>query len=854
MLTKKHTDLLSQYQSGISSYDEVLDSEGRVKPHWNSLFEILEKIGVNELATRGEEIARKLRENGVTYNVYDSSGGLNRQWLLDPIPFLITQTEWNDIEKGLIQRATVLDLMLKDLYGPRNLVKDRIIPPELVYGNTGFFRQCCDIKFKSKQQLLIYAADMARGPDGRMWVLDNRTQAPSGSGYALENRSVLSRILPELAQEMYVNRLSPYFFNLQKSIFKLSANQKDEPYVVYLTPGPHNETYFEHSYLASYLGCALVQGDDLLVRDGFVWLKSIEGLQRVDIIIRRVDDEFIDPLEFRVDSKLGIPGLLQVIRNGNVSVINPPGTSLVENNALMAFINNASKYLIGQDLILPSVATWWCGQAKELDFVLNNLEKLIIKKANRKQKYRSVFGRLLSINEREELKLKIRQSPHEFVAQEEVSLSTVPSFTGAGIEPRFAALRSFLVSDGDGYYVMKGGLTRSSAEKDKFVISGQYGGVSKDTWIVSDKPEDNQDKVVVNNDLLQKRNTVLPSRSAENLYWTGRYAERSLIVSRVINNLINSLNVQHNFGGLPKEDHIEVLLKSLTHLTLTYPGFLEEKNCIDKKTRYKELSGLINQIARSGSVVFNVDCFLRAVISVRERWTIGTWRIIDLIENVQTKLKAQKGNIADEQKLLEKLNTRLFTFYGIVNETMTRDNGMLLFEAGKLVERSLALVSQIRSCACFKYDEGVEHEILESVLYNNHSLISYRSKYKSQVKIESFLDMIIFESKLPHSLVNLLDRLSECLNSLPQNSLSNRLNDAQKAILEAVALTKLADVSELSAHDHKSREREALENLLAKVCDNIIEVSASISIMYFSHAKSMNSLSGNSDENPLNEI
>jgi uncharacterized circularly permuted ATP-grasp superfamily protein len=278
-----------------------------------------------------------------------------------------------------------------------------------------------------------------------MWVIDNRTQTPSGYGYAFENRKVVSRIMPELAQNIFVDRLSPFYQNFQKLFSTLSNKFKEQPFVVFLTPGPHNETYFEQAYLSSYLGCTLVHGDDLLVRDGFVWMKSIQGLQKVDVIMRRVDDDFVDPLELRQESRLGIPGLLQVIRKGNVVVINPPGVGVLENHGFLAFGNSIAKYFLGEDLKLPSVATWWCGQKNELAFVLNNIERLIIKNINRKQTFKSVYGRLSNKAEREEIKKRILHSPHDFVAQEEVQLSTTPSFTGDCIEPRLAAIRSFVV-------------------------------------------------------------------------------------------------------------------------------------------------------------------------------------------------------------------------------------------------------------------------------------------------------------------------------------------------------------------------------------------------------------------------
>ena len=486
MLTEASVNLLQSYQAGLTSYDEVLDPNGKLKPHWQALFATLEKLGIGELQNRNQEIISKLRENGVTYNVYGSPDGMNRPWQLDPIPFLIEHREWDKISKGLQQRAVLLDLILKDVYGPRNLVKDAVIPAELVFENTGFLRPCIDIKVPGPRQLTLFAADMARGPDGQMWVLDSRTQAPSGSGYTLENRIVMSKLLPELADGMYVSKLSPFFNSIQNTVLRLSDKTRDAPNIVYLTPGPGNEAYFEHAYLASYLGYTLAQGDDLLVRNGSVWLKSIDGLQKVDVIVRRVDDDWCDPLELREDSRLGVPGLLQAIRLGNVQVMNPPGSGVLENHAFLAFMENICQYFLGEKLIMPNVATWWCGHQKELTYVLDNIDELIIKKANRKSKFASIYGRTLTDEGKASLKAMIAQRPHDFIAQQEVSLSTTPSLINGVIEPRYAALRAFMVADENGYHVMQGGLTRSSAVKDRFVISNQQGGFSKDTWIVSD--------------------------------------------------------------------------------------------------------------------------------------------------------------------------------------------------------------------------------------------------------------------------------------------------------------------------------------------------------------------------------
>lgn len=857
MITDISPNLLQSYQKEINSYDEILGANGQVKPHWKALFDTLEKIGMKELHSRNVEIINKLRENGVTYNVYENSGSLNRPWQLDPIPFLIEQQEWNNIAKGLNQRALVLDLMLRDIYGPQRLIKENILPPELVYGNTGFFRVCNDVKLPSENQLTLYAADIARGPDGRMWVLDNRTQAPSGMGYALENRSVMSKILPELTNGMFVSRLSPFFNNFQQTVSALASKAKDHPNIVYLTPGSNNETYFEHAYLATYLGYTLVQGDDLLVRDGFVWLKSIDGLEKVDVIIRRIDDDWCDPLELRQDSRLGIPGLLHAIRLGNVSVINPPGSSVLENNGLLPFMNAACRFFLGETLIMPSVATWWCGQAKEMNHVLANLPKLIIKSTNRKQKLRSVYGKSLSNQELDELRKDILRNPSEFVAQEEVSLSTTPALVNGKIEPRFAALRAYLVSDGKNYQVMEGGLTRSSAVRDRFEISHQYGGFSKDTWIVSDKVLDTPQKIVVQQTASVIHHTSLPSRSAENLFWVGRYCERTMATTKFLKITINALQENVNFGGSVKSEHIHVLLKSLTHLTLTYPGFIDEENSVLLKNPYQEIHDLVFNSKRGGTVACSVESFLRGVITVSDKWSHDTWRIINLIENSLKKIKSSDPEVNNPnviQKVLDKLHTRLFTFYGIISESMPRDKGFYLFESGKWIERILSRISIIRSTFSFKNDLNVENDLIEAVLINHHLLVHYRLLYKSHLSLEAMLDMVLLEENLPYSLSYQLDALAECLSKLPKTSQDERLTKAEKAVLEASTKIKLTDISTLSTYDTETLYRENLDSLLAHIFDLISSVTVSLTDLYFTHTVIQHSLMENPENSDTNEI
>jgi uncharacterized circularly permuted ATP-grasp superfamily protein/uncharacterized alpha-E superfamily protein len=843
--------LLQTYKGKINTYDEVLDQNGQVKPYWQGLFDTLESIGIDELQLRNDEIIKKLKENGVTYNVYDSNKESNRAWKLDPIPFLIHESEWKTIEKGLQQRARLLDLILKDLYGPQLLIKNAIIPAELVFDNSGFLLPCFDIRQKNNKQLINYAVDLARGPDGKMWLLDNRTQSPSGAGYALENRIVMSKVFPELNKKTYRKRLSPYFSQWQQTVDSLGNNSNENPNAVFLTSGPGNETYFEHVYLSSYLGYTLVQGNDLLVRDGFVWLKSIDQLERVDVIIKRLDDNWCDPLELRKDSLLGIPGLLQIIRLGNVSVINPPGTSVLENYGLMAFMQNASKFLLNEPLLLSSIATWWCGQTKELNFVLENLPKLIIKKTNRKQGFRSIYGRLLNEIEIEDLKIMILKSPKDYVAQEEVSLSTTPSFVNGVIEPRFAALRAFLIADGEDYKVMQGGLTRSSALKDKFEISNRFGGISKDTWIISDTPIEFQEKSVERKNTINQLKNSLTSRNAENLFWVGRLCERTMALRSFLKIILNRLNENVTKHGNKQPDFLVVLLKSLTHLTQTYPGFVgkeaKDDEEFDNEAIFEdpiaELLLLINDTRKVGSVVYNIQSLLNTINQVSEKWNHDTRRIINLVEDSLFALKnTNTVNINSVNHSLDKLHIRLFSFYGNIYETLPRDNGFYLLEAGKNVERILSLLSVFRSTLNFKKSEEEEVLLMEAILENHHLLAQYRNIYKSHLSLKAVINMVFLEKNLPYTLSYLLDTLSLYLSKLPKTTDPNRLSIAEKSVLEASTIVKLIDADTLIQVDEQTQFRPELDDTIARVFELICNVSNNLASLYFNHSEMQHSV------------
>src|SRR6202789_4585543 len=521
-----------------SAYDELSADGVAPRPHWERLMESLREIGPEELGRRWERAERRIRENGITYNIYSDPLGASRPWKIDIIPFLIPAEEWRFLEAGIVQRAQLLSLLLQDLYGPQQLIADGHFPAALLYANPAFLRPLVGVRVPAHSYLHMLAVDLARSPDGQWWVLADRTQAPSGSGYALENRTIVSDVLPDLFRTSNVLRFAPFFRAQRAALSKLA--QHDNPRIVLLTPGPLNETYFEHSYIARYLGFTLVAGADLTVRDRSVYLKTVEGLERVDVILRRVDDSFCDPLDLRSDSLLGVPGLVDAIVAGKVKVANALGSGVIETAAVMPFLPGLSRKMTGESLKLPSVATWWCGQPYALDWVLNHLDSVVVKPAFPSRGLEPVFGADLGQGAKGKLADQLRARPHEYVAQEQIALSNAPVWDNGNLYSRSLVLRAYIVNKGNGWAAIPGGLVRV-AEQQGSVVSMQRGGHSKDAWVLWDSPVDTFSMLRPRNEpvALRREAPGVPSSVADNVFWLGRYVERAEYTCRIVRSLIS---------------------------------------------------------------------------------------------------------------------------------------------------------------------------------------------------------------------------------------------------------------------------------------------------------------------------
>ncbi len=806
--------LWDAYRALGDLYDELKAPDDAVRPHWRSFVDALQVLGANEIRRRWEESQDLIRQNGVTYNVYGDPRGMDRPWQLDPVPLLIPPAEWRALEDGLIQRARLLDLILADLYGPQRLLERGFLPPELVFGNPAFLHPCHGMQVPGNRYLHLYAVNLGRSTDGKMMVLGDRTQAPSGTGYALENRLVLSRMLPDVFRDCQVQRLAPFFQAERELLQSIAPHNRDNPRVVLLTPGPYNETYFEHAFLAGYLGYTLVEGADLLVRGNRVYLKLLGGLQPVDVILRRVDDDYCDPLELRGNSFLGVPGLLQVLRAGNVAMANALGSGLVETPALLAYLPAISRELLGEDLRLPWAESWWCGEPIGLGHVLAKLSRMVIKPAFANRRFEPIFADRLTPQQLQELACRIRSRPGDFVGQEQVALSSVPVMLGERLQSRYAAVRVFLTARNGGYAVMPGGLTRVAAAADSKVVTMQRGGGSKDTWVLGDQPVSTFSLLPPAHRPLRlsRAGGDLSSRHADNFYWLGRYVERAESVVRLLRGILVRLTEKSGMAEVPE---LPVLLRVLTAQTRTFPGFFDPTRSVSVEQPEGELLSVIFDRERSGSLASTLALLQWVASKVRDRISADMWRALshlmvdmmaDLTAMAQPSANGQdqpelshldaRAILSDVLELLDAGISRLAAFSGLVSENLTRGQSWTFLDMGRRLERSLQTSSLLRGT--LGTETRTEGCILEALLEIADSTMTYRRRYLSLLQAAPVLDLLLADETNPRSLAYQLVALTESIDRLPHDpSLPGRSTE-QRLVLANLTALRLADLDTLA--------------------------------------------------------
>ncbi len=842
------------YRPNPGAYDEMLDPSGVPRPHWEPLAGALRDLGVEELQRRRAQVDRLLDQDGVVYNAYGEAPPTGpepprapQRWPLDLVPTVIPSGDWEEIERGVIERAELLSLVLEDLYGERTLLRRRLLPPEVVFSHGGFLRECDGIRLPSLQQLFAYAADIGRDAQGQCFVLSDRAQAPSGFGYALENRDVISRVFPSLYRDSQVHRLAPFLRALRVALQDAAPPGVEDPRIVVLTPGPWNETAFEHAFLASSLGYPLVEGSDLTVRSGAVRMRSLGELEPVHVILRRVDAGYCDPLELKPDSQLGTPGLVEAVRNGAVSVVNTLGSDVLENPALPAFLPRLSEHLLGRPLRLASVPTWWCGEEHALRHVLAHLDELVLRSLRSDD---VVFGAECSAAELDDLRRRIEARPLHWVGQESLALARTPILSPDGLRPRRSVLRAFAVARKDSYVVMPGGLTRVAPEDGDGRISNQAGAISKDTWVLASEPERLTGFWLHAGAPVQSVDPMasIPARAAENLWWLGRYAERVEAVTRLlraVNDRRKDFQGSDNPAGVAA---LRALLVALTRITATEDGFIGADASTEARllSPGPELRRLVIDEQRPGTVAQALRGLLDAAQSVRDQLSGDTWLVVGALDTEIRDLRGPAGESqAVMQAALQRVMQGLLALHGLTGESMVRDVGWCFLDGGRRIERSVQLLSLLRATVTETRDTATDSLLLESVLLSAESIITYRRRYRSQGQLPTLLDLLLLDADNPRSLAFQLDRLTEDFAAMPVPG-DGRLREEQRLLLEASTTLRLADTERLVREDALGG-RPALYEFLGELLDRLLRAANAVEAVHFVHLLPRAALVGPAD-------
>jgi len=752
-MTTRNTELPAPPPPSTGTpWDERQTASGALRPSWQPLMASLDALGRDELAIRVENSRRILREHGV--GCFSPDGGQEREvlWELDCIPFVIGAEEWRELEAGLVQRARLLNLILGDLYGVQRLVRDGLVPAPLMHANPGYLRACQAVRVPGGNYLQFYAADVARGPEGRWWVLSDRTQTPAGFGFVLENRSVLSRVLGEVVQAVRPRSLSEILPGFRETLRRLAPAGADNPAIALLTPGPRNESYFEHAYVARLLGFTLVEGGDLTVRDRRVLLKTLDGLRPVDVILRRVNDAFCDPLALRGESLLGVPGLVEATRAGQVAVANALGSGLVDSPAFLPFLPGLATHLLGEELKLPSVATWWCGQPRERKYVEAHLDELFLRPAFSAAGPQAEPGALTS-DSRAEWLARLSRCPHEFVAQEQVRLSLAPV---GNHRSQPVVLRLFVVSNGRDYFAVPGGLARLMEPAALGTSALALSGGSKDVWVL---PDDSERAVpssfaATPAPALERLASDLPSRTVENLFWLGRYTERLEQLLRLCRSALGHLAEESAYG------RPEAFAELLARLGLAAsPG----PDGDARQRLQQDLLAVLYEEGRSPGVCELLQRIHAASFSVRDRLSADTWRILN---RLRFDAEQRPGHLplVLAGSVLNTLVYELAAFSGMEMENMTRGHGWAFLDLGRRIERGIAVARLLEAVL---RGIGRRELLLEPLLEITDSVITYRRRYFAEPRIAGVLDLLLLDPANPRALAFQLAILERHAAGLP---------------------------------------------------------------------------------------
>jgi uncharacterized circularly permuted ATP-grasp superfamily protein/uncharacterized alpha-E superfamily protein len=808
-------------------FDELVSPEGDVRPGWGEIADFLAGLSTDEWARRWQQGQQALREQGVTYNVYSDTDNDAPAWRMDPVPLVVTGQEWTALSTALKQRADLLDLVLRDLLGHQTLLRDNHLPPSLISGHPGHFLSCVDPVMAGRPCLHFYGADLARAPDGQWRVMMDRTEAPSGFGYALANRQILERVFPELLRSVGVRRVSAFYRDMRAGLQAAVAGRKAEPRIVLLTPGYRNEAYFEHAFMARHLGCTLAEADDLTVRGGHVYLKTLEGLQPVDVILRRTDTAWCDPLELRGDSTLGIAGLVSAARLGNVAVVNALGSGVVESPGLMPFLPGLCQRLLGQELLMPSVATWWCGQATEREQVLAQLKRMVVKPAFPSDRGEPFFGQTITAAGRQTLAERIRSRPDRHIGQEYVGLSTAPTWSRHGLEPRSVMLRVLLCRNGSGgWSVMPGGLVRVAPDRRGRVVSMQQGGGAKDVWVLGDSSEPVAEEVASTRgevSEIRRSDGNLPSRTADSVFWLGRYRQRAEVQALRLRGALTCIDERLLAQATAEET--EVLRGLLT-------GYLPPDSA-DMNARELLLAAGERAFSpeTANGLHNSIEQLYRNASNLRDRLSQDSWLAVDRVRQALHSAERARGR---QNLLLPRLDDTIYALRalgGALTDTMSRGYGWRFLDLGRWLERSQQTVELF--AATLLRQDGDNPLVLGTLLDISDCAVLYRARYLAEPQLLPVLDMLVADLENPRSLAHQLEMIRDHVEVLSQLR-GPLLGEDQRLAIAAFSAVRTADIGQLATW-HPDGSWPLLEQLVEFLQSQLFALGNAVSQRYFSH-------------------
>lgn len=789
--------------------DEYIGPDGAPRAAWTRFFDAFAALSPADIERRFASADRHLREAGVTYRAPGDTS--DRLWPLSHLPLIIDEADWQQLSIGIAQRAQLLEMVLRDLYGEGRLIVDGAVPAAAVAGSNEYLRSVCGIKPPGGRYLHLYAADVGRGPDGRWWVLNDRTQAPSGAGYALENRLVLSRAFSNLYKSMNVERVAPFFEAFRDSL-RASAD-RDEPRIGLLTPGTFSETFFEHATLARYLGFLLVEGDDLAVSGDRVHIRTVAGLKRLDVLLRRVDSNYLDPLELDASSHLGVPGLIDVLRKNGVVVANMPGSGVLEAKALLGFLPNLCRRLLSENLMMPHIATWWCGQKSAREEVLSRLEDFAIEGAYGRavpgfSNNGPVLAGELPPAERDRLRDAIANRGIDYVGQELVRLSTTPVWEQGRITPRPFVLRVFAAATPHGWTILPGGFCRIAEEPDARAVSMGDGARSADVWVVSDKAV-SASTLLPGADAVRIRRIagVVPSRAADNLFWLGRYLERAEATLRLIRAL-----------GLPMRDPVKgpstalPSVERIQRLLVTWGA----ASAATRTNHARVVAEALQNPDKFGSALSLVRSAQRTASSLRERLSPDAWQIItEMVERLALQVDDDDSVVSAAELTLQELAS----LAGLAQENMNRAAGWRFHDMGRRVERA---INTARFTRQFAYDEAGDED-LDVLLTLVDCQITYRSRYLVGAALAPVRDLAVLDPYNPRSVAFQVIALNDHIAALPSLKEHGLIERPQRL---AVTLQAMLATSEAAALDVKT---------LFSLEQDLLNLADAIGLHYFPH-------------------